>query len=113
MGKAIERLKHIRDPEVFCEQVSYIIYKCKTKERCMKKMFNIIEMRCDKTKPVILSWSPTFIQVIFTIEKEIYNNILYEYNKDWTQLTNMSTKFNGKLSAKSNVRHAITISNSC
>lgn len=108
MGKAIEKLKHIKDPKKFCEQVDYIIDRCKTKERCMNKMFCIIKMRCDKTKPLILTWSPTFLQVIFTIKKEIYNNILYEYLGEWTQLTNMSTKFNGKISAKSNVRHAIT-----
>lgn len=120
MGKVIEGLRCIKDPKKFCEKVDYIIDKCKTKERCMKKLFHVIEKRCDKTKPLILTWSPIFVQVIFTIGKEIYprvdnktssiiyNNILYEYLGDWTQLSNMSTKFNGKISAKSNVRHAIT-----
>lgn len=109
MCKVIDRLKNIKDPKIFCEQVDFIIDRCKTKERCMKKLFGVIIERSKKDKPLILTWSPTFIQVIFTIEKQIYNNILYEYSGKWTQLTNISTKFNGKISGKSNVRNAITI----
>jgi len=113
MVKVIEELKKIRNPKIFCNQVNYIIDKCKTKEKCMNKLFRIITERAREDKPLILTWSPTFIQVIFTIKEEIYNNILYEYQSEWVHLTNMSTKFNGELSSKSNVRHAITLAESC
>ncbi len=114
MIKNIDQLECIKDPKKFCKQVDIIIDKYKTKEEYMKKLFDIITEKSEKNNPLILTWSPTFIQVIFTIKKYIYNNILYEYSGKWTQLTNMSTKFNDKISAKSNVRHVITRStNSC